>query len=94
LQRVLLLKNLLHVIEPFGSVYAFERENLGTVGLHRELNAGACGFSVHHDRAGAARAFSATELQSRETQVIAQEIAQQKTVGHYRAHFLSVHGDT
>ena len=77
----MLLEELLHMVESLGSIESFESENFRSLGLHREQSAGARGLAVDHDRAGAASAFSASDLQSRQTEMIPQEIAQQKTVG-------------
>jgi hypothetical protein len=93
LQRVLLLENLLHVIQSLGSIQPFEREDLRSIGLHRQQSAGARWLMIDHYCARAASAFSACDFQSREPEMIAQEIAQQETVSHKSFYFLSVYRD-
>ena len=91
---MMLLEELLHVVQSLGSVHPFEGDDLGSLGLHRQQSARSRRLSVYHDGAGAARTFSASDLQCRQAEIVAQEIAQQKTVGYVAWHLLPVHDDT
>jgi len=62
---MILLKELLHTIESLGSVYSFESENMGALGLHCEQSTTAGWLAVDHDGTRAASSLSAGNLQSR-----------------------------
>jgi hypothetical protein len=73
---MILLEKLLHVIQSLGRVNSFESENLGSFGLYRQQSTRARRFSVDHDGTGAASPFTASDLQSRQSEMFTQEIAQ------------------
>ena len=80
LQCVLLLENLLHLIQSLWSVQSFERKDFRSVGLYRQQSAGTGGVPINQDRARSTCTFPAGNFESRQAQMIAQEIAQQETV--------------
>jgi hypothetical protein len=85
---------LLHVVHSRGSVQSFKSENLGSIGLYRQQSTRARWLAVDHDGTGAASAFSTSDLQCCQAEVVSQEITQQKTVGYQGLYSLSVYDDT
>jgi len=78
---MMLLEELLHVVQSLGRVQSFEGENFSSLRLYCQQSTRARWLAVDHDGAGAASTFSASDLQSRQAEMVAQEIAQQKTIG-------------
>lgn len=94
LQSMMLLEELLHGVQSLGSVQSFESENFRTLGLYRQQSTRARWLAIDHDGTGAASAFSASDLQCRQAEMVTQEITQQKTVGYQGLYLLSVYDDT
>jgi hypothetical protein len=89
---MMLLEQLLHLIESLGWVQPFERENLGAVGLYRQLSARARWLAIDYDGTSAACPLSTSNFQGREAEMFAQEIAQKKPVVYAGPHRLSIYG--
>ena len=70
----MLVEGLLERVELAVLGQAFDRLQLGAVGLDREHDAGARGLAVEQDRAGATNPVLAAHVRAGEPQVLAQEI--------------------
>ena len=77
LQRVVFREKLLQRMHLAALRQAFDRADLGTVGLDGEHQAGAHGLAVDHHRTGAAHAVLAADMGAGQAQTVAQEIGQQ-----------------
>ena len=79
LQAVGLLKGGLQGVQgAIGLGQAFDRAELGAVGLHREKQASAHRLTIHQDGAGTTDTVLTAHMGAGEAEVVAQEVGQQQ----------------
>jgi hypothetical protein len=92
LQAVIFVESLLHGMQSISDGKAFDRGDAGAIACDRERGAGLDRHTVHMDRAGAALAGIATDMGSRQPQMVAQELHQQGTAFNFGAAQFTIYG--
>src|SRR5690349_20007729 len=87
----MLAEGRLHRMELVAVGEALDRRNLRALGLYREQGAALDGVAVYEDDAGAALAGLAADVRPGETQVLAQELNQQRSGLDIALNRLAVH---
>ena len=71
-------ERLLEIVERIDAAQALHGLNLGAIGLYGKGQAGSHAVAVHQHRAGATDAVLAADMGSREIDILAEEVDQEK----------------
>src|SRR5439155_14804818 len=93
LEGVVLVEGTLDMVELAVRGEAFDRRDLGAVGLHGEDGAGLDRLAVDQDRAGAAGGRVAADVRAGEPELLAEEVDEQLPRFDLRLMPRAVHGD-